>query len=425
MKRPTKTGENSSPFMTLWNRLLGKPNKEEFAKIMIRALKDAGHAQTVEYDAREFKLVRDSGYSFYLNNAYTAYLTAPRNARPRLIREYALGAVAVSAPAPMPGLEDALPDLLPSVRAKAFYGLTELRVKNPDQPILNPTPTQPIADHLAVSVVYDSPTTMRYVTKDQLSTWNISFSDALEAARDNLWKRGAGPFVSPAPGVYLASWHDNYDSSRLFLYDMIWHLKVYGDHVAAVPNRETLIVTGSKDIDGLSRLAQMCESLRKTAHGISVIPVTLQDKDWVPFAPGRDHPLYERFKKLRIEEQYIDYSQQKDLLEALYQKTGEDVFVASYKAFEDNNTHALTSLCVWTEGVLSLLPQADEIICLQPDNNGEANMVARAAWDRVYAVAGHLMTQLDMEPKRFKVEQFPSPAEIAEIGNASSDGSRG
>jgi hypothetical protein len=77
------------------------------------------------------------------------------------------------------------------------------------------------------------------------------FEHALERARDNLWRRSGGKFEKPVVGVYVSPWHDSYDSSRLFLYDLIWHLEVDGEHVAAVPTRHTLIVTGSEDYGGL------------------------------------------------------------------------------------------------------------------------------------------------------------------------------
>jgi hypothetical protein len=72
-------------------------------------------------------------------------------------------------------------------------------LKEADVPLL------PLADHLAVSLAVDSPTNIRYVVQETLSTWGISFQDALESARDNLWKASGGKFASPAAGVYLAS----------------------------------------------------------------------------------------------------------------------------------------------------------------------------------------------------------------------------
>jgi len=41
--------------------------------------------------------------------------------------------------------------------------------------------------------------------------------------------------------------------------------------------------------------------------------------------------------------------------------------------------------------------------------------IGTAPWDRVRQVAGELMESLDMYPKRFMVERFPSPDQLAAI----------
>lgn len=267
-----------------------------------------------------------------------------------------------------------------------------------------------LADHLAVSLAVDWPSTMMYVTDDHLSGWGISFDDALERARDNLWSTSRGKFAKPAAGVYLAPWGDSYDSSRLFLYDLLWHLEVDGDHVAAVPNREALIVTGSEDYGGLAMMAKLCQKAQNDPRPISCIPVILQGKRWASYRPPPGHPEYESFNRLRIIEEARDYADQKALLERLHSATGEDVFVASYTVAERRETQSYFSYCVWPEGIPTLLPRADQVGFVQ--NKRPAGM---AAWGQVHEVAGDLMEPLDMHPRRFRVEQFPSPEQVSRL----------
>jgi uncharacterized protein YtpQ (UPF0354 family) len=391
----------------LIKRLLGRPDQDDFARMVTDALRRAGNTDPVDYDPQGFKLVMAGGTQFYLANAYGDYLKAPRQQRADVLARYAASwTTATDGQVP---LEEALPNLVPIVRARNFYDITKLRSrveghKEPDVPLL------PLADHLAVSLAVDSPANIRYVGQDDLSAWGISFEDALESARDNLWNASGGKFANPAAGVYLASWNDSYDSSRLFLYDLLWHLDVDGDHVAAVPNRETLIVTGSEDYGGLAMMAKLCAKAQDEPRPTSCIPVILKDKEWVTYQPEPGHPEYESFKKLRIIEDARDYAEQGELLERWHNATGEEVFVASYGTAKREDADAYTSYSVWTEGVTTLLPKTDEVAFVQGKR-----VLGRAPWNEVRQIAGDLMQQLDMYPRRFKVEKFPSAEQLARL----------
>src|SRR5436853_346163 len=48
-------------------------------------------------------------------------------------------------------------------------------------------------------------------------------------------------------GVYISATGDNYDASRLMMLDLVRKMPVRGDYIAMVPNRDTLVITGSDD----------------------------------------------------------------------------------------------------------------------------------------------------------------------------------
>jgi uncharacterized protein YtpQ (UPF0354 family) len=387
-------------------RLLGKPSQDDFARMVTDAIRGAGNTDSIEYDRESFKLVIGASTQMHLHNAYGDYLKAPRQRRAEVLKRYATGWMARS---DIASLEGALPNLLPVVRARSYHGIIQLMsqvrgVKPMD------TPMHSLADHLAVSLVVDSPETMSYVVQEHLTTWNLSFEDALERARDNLWNRSGGKFESPIAGVYVSPWHDTYDSSRLFLYDLIWHLEVNGDHVAAIPNRDMLIVTGSEDYGGLAMMAKICEKAQDEPRPQSCIPVILRDKTWVTYRPEPSHPAHVAFSKLRIVEQARDYEQQKELLERLHKMNGEALFVATYSAVRDKETGTYSSYCAWTKGIPILLPEVDSVAFVRG-----IKPVGSAPWDRVREVAGELIEPLDMYPNRFKVERFPSQEQLAAL----------
>jgi hypothetical protein len=43
--------------------------------------------------------------------------------------------------------------------------------------------------------------------------------------------------------------------------------------------------------------------------------------------------------------------------------------------------------------------------------------VASADWDKVQKVAGDLMEETDLYPARYRVREFPTDEQLAEIGN--------
>jgi uncharacterized protein YtpQ (UPF0354 family) len=389
------------------NRLLGKPDQDDFARIVTDALRRAGNTESIEYDPQGFKLVMAGGTQMYLANAYGDYLKALRQRRAEVLKRYATSLMAITAePTPV---EEILPNLIPIVRARSYHGITQL-MSEVEGLGAKDTPMQPLADHLAVSLAVDMPETIRYLVQDNLSALAMSFEDALERARDNLWNRSGGKFVSPAGGVYLAPWRDSHDSSRLFLYDLLWRLEVNGDHVAAIPNRDTLIVTGSEDYGGLAMMAKMCEKAQEDSRPLSSIPVILKDKTWATYQPEPGHPEYESFRKLRIIEQARDYAQQKELLERWHKMTGDAVFVATYTPVVDKNTGAYSAYCAWTKGIPILLPEVDEVAFVQGIKG-----IGSAPWNCVREVAGELMEPLDMHPRRFRVERFPSAEQLAQL----------
>ena len=109
------------------------------------------------------------------------------------------------------------------------------------------------------------------------------------------------------------------------------------------------------------------------------------------------------------------YASQKELLEQLYEKQQEDVFVASYSGIRKKDNSQILSYCVWGEGIDSLLPETD--LVMLPT---EKDLAAMGYWDVVRKAAGPLMQPVPgLYPKRYRVREFPSYAQLDEIGTIS------
>jgi hypothetical protein len=313
--------------------------------------------------------------------------------------------------------DDARPDLLPCVRPRSLFELTPLRLRAETDAAAD-WPYRVLAGHLGVGVAYDRPEMMTQVLGKTLDGWGVTFEEALTAACDNLRDISGQDFESPAPGVWRSPWRDNHDASRLTLPDLLSRFEVRGDLVAAVPNRDVLILTGSEDEAGLGYLCALVEEQMEKPRPLSAVPVRLDGTTWLPFLPDPDSPLYGRFRLLQVRSAMQDHDEQAECLNALHERTGEDVFVAGYKAVRRDGQ--VVSWCVWSEGVDTLLPRTDEVFFFRPseEGEGEGQVVARGRWARVREIAGGLMEPCGLYPERFRVRSFPSEEQLAAIGGS-------
>ncbi|HWX42605.1 MAG TPA: hypothetical protein VN345_15750, partial [Blastocatellia bacterium] len=151
-------------------RLLRRPGRDDFAQMVMDAIRRAGYTDSIQYDRQSFKLVMAGGNHAYLANAYSDCLKAPNRQRAQIVTRYAAAWVTVRqrSLAREPVLvEGVLPNLLPVVRTRSFHDTLRLqaraeRLGEQDVPLV------PLADHLAVSLAIDWPTTSSYVDREKL-----------------------------------------------------------------------------------------------------------------------------------------------------------------------------------------------------------------------------------------------------------------
>jgi hypothetical protein len=108
---------------------------------------------------------------------------------------------------------------------------------------------------------------------------------------------------------------------------------------------------------------------------------------------------------------YADYAQQAELLKRLHEKRGDDVYVAIYDLFRKSPDAELTSFSSWAGGIVSLLPRCD-VIGFAEDEQAQPFIVP---WEAAERIVGHLMVETGDYPPRYRVEEFPTKAEIAKL----------
>lgn len=401
--------------MGLFDKLFGPPTKDKFAQMILAGIRQAGETREIQYDPAAFRLHVGAGKNsnqLFLENGYQEYCAAPKGVRDQVVGLLVRSWFTVAMKLPE-DFEDAKPDLLPVVRSRSYFELTKLRLQ-----LEGETPSdwayQCVGDHLAAALAYDLPQAMQLMNAQQLDDWGVTFYEAMEIARRNL----AGlphAFIGPqdGEGVYMSATNDNYDASRLFLLDTIREMKVKGDPIAMTPNRDTLLVAGADDLDALKGMLALANDALRKPRPISGVALRLDGDEWESWLPDCSHPLHEEFRNLAIQWIGHDYQEQKELLEKLHEKTGEDIFVASYSGLTRKDTGTMMTYCVWVKDVLSLLPQTDLVAFVADGKNS-----AMVPWDRVVEVVGDLMKPEGMYPERHRVADFPSEGQLALMGRS-------
>jgi hypothetical protein len=393
----------------------GPPNKDQFAKLMLSQIAKSGLEGPLKYDAENFQLLRQDGGFINLANIYHEYCETPKKERAAVVKRFIKGSLATRQFELPEDFEDVHPDLLPTIRSRFQIEAVRLQARLRGSDKVN-IPQQLIGDHLALSLVYDLPHAMRSIGQQELDDWNVTFYEAVEAARHNLEQMNNFAVASLDDRVFATATGDNYDASRLLLVDVIRTFPVRGQPVAMVPNRDTLLIAGQDDVEGLQLLATLAEEAYQKPRPISGTMVTLVDDEWQSWLPDPLSPAYNRLHELHLRSIGGEYTDQKELLEQIHTANGEDVFVSSFSGVQDSKTGQTSSYCVWPRGVPTLLPETEQVFFMGGDPQ-EPKLLASAAWTRVQSVVGHLLQVQDCYPPRYFVTDFPSERQLAELGH--------
>ena len=407
--------------MGLLSRFFGPPSQDQFAKTIMRAFCDAGDTRRFEYQADQFRLVvagenegssaeaAPSGEVLNLHNFYAEHCKLSKALRKEHLKQVVRGVCQGKIEMP-DEFAHAAPDLRPRIWPRSMFAKLELQQRVEDGNEVD-VPRYLIGNNLSLGLAYDLPHSMRSISGEDLKGWDVSWYEAMEAAKEALSET---EFAVAKIGdhLYASASGDNYDASRLILIDFIRQMEVDGDHIAMIPNRDTLLVTGSNDDEGLAIMADLAEKALDDPRPLGATPLRLHDDEWVDWMPPPRHPLRARFREMERQFYYLEYADQKESLEQLYIKEGTDLFVATCTAVRNQETEEIFTYCVWPEGVEAMLPVCDKIIL---GADGQAGQMAD--WDKVQAIAGELMRADEtLYPPRFHVNDFPTPAQLELIG---------
>ena len=105
------------------------PSQDEFAKMVIDRLREAGVTDEISYDPEQFQVSVEGEKEsvLFLHNAYREYCTLSAEHRPQSLRRFVRGWLQAHKPPPEE-YADIRPDILPAVRSRSFFESTRLRM---------------------------------------------------------------------------------------------------------------------------------------------------------------------------------------------------------------------------------------------------------------------------------------------------------
>jgi len=388
------------------------PSPEKFAKLVAKTLTEGGFREPISIDNEQFRLVlgADGKQIYNLNNVYRDYCRVDKRERKAVLAGYLK---ALQQPAEVPKtFAEAKGKLLPILRSKAMIEYMLLSSIQDGHKDLTPA-LKPFSADAVVMLAYDTEEAIMTLTGATLRDWGVTFDDAFAAALDNLRDLTVSKFEEILPGLFLGSWDDAYDTSRILFADVVYQLNVGGEPVVMIPTRSRFIVVSGNDKDMLMTMLELSRKFaEEEGRPLSSLMYRFENGRAVEFVPA-DPDVREKLAELRRGSLAEDYAAQKDLLDRVNEQTGVDVFVASYRILESSTTGRQASFAVWTEDVDILLPEAD-LVTLVSTADLEGKDTERSqvfvAWKDLQAATGAFEQVEERYPPRYKPRNFPDKA---------------
>jgi uncharacterized protein YtpQ (UPF0354 family) len=235
---------------------------EAFTREVATSLRAALPGYKVEItDKLQIHIKNDAGQesTAFLDNAYNQYLGDP-DARQKIIDTMVAAFVESMAADEVP-LDPQ--NIIPIIKDRGWIAEIRKNVakrgeKEPDLQVF-----EDFNDELVIVYAEDTPNSMRYFGPADLEKAGIKRDQLRGLAVDNLLR--ILPKIERQDGELfsMVTAGGNYEASLLLVED-IWsggNFKVEGDIVVAVPSRDLLLVTGSRNAAGIARLREIAQEV--------------------------------------------------------------------------------------------------------------------------------------------------------------------
>lgn len=222
--------------------------EKEFAALYLNSLKQ-------KYPTVSFKLNSDLtitskkgdlDYKHYIDNAYIAYKSEPDSVNAVLSMYVASATDLYNDQKPV-----SVDNIVPVIKPKDF--INEINSQEKDGKLFQMI-TEKYNDQLIIAYAEDSKNSIKYLTEDDFKTLSISKDTLKSIALRNFDKIIPNIQRQGDNGLFMITAGGDYEAS-LILLSSIWtkeNFPVDGDFIIAIPNRDILLITGSKNENGIT-----------------------------------------------------------------------------------------------------------------------------------------------------------------------------
>jgi uncharacterized protein YtpQ (UPF0354 family) len=229
----------------------------EFTRAFVKTLRETAPSYTVR-PTRELQVIvtdpKGLESTVFLYDAYAEYRRSPKD-EDRIIRR---NFVAFISP------QDEIRKLdrsriVPVVKKRSWLEELQATAKAKGQTAAPEVVYDDLNDQLIVVYAEDNPNTLRYIVPDQLEAIGLKKEDLRALAATNLQAILPKIEVRPSPLISLVKADGNYEACLLAVPDF-WSkgsFGVEGEVVVAIPARDHLLITGSRNVAGLAKMREI------------------------------------------------------------------------------------------------------------------------------------------------------------------------
>lgn len=234
-------------------------SKESFTKKYVSMV--VGKADGFEYQIKgdlevEFTSNEGEKSTSYLDNAYRNYLSQPEKLN------QILDGYSSSYTSTFDNINDEMgvENIFPVVKDIGYIRQIEDVMERETTNRSFPYYYEEINSVLYVVYALDTPESIRFIPKEEMAKFGVDKSDLRSISKENLRRSVPSIGVQGDPSRVSMLVADGYYEASFLLFDDLWtkeNFPVKGEIVVYIPSRDTVLITGSEDVEGLKKVRGM------------------------------------------------------------------------------------------------------------------------------------------------------------------------
>jgi hypothetical protein len=381
-------------------------SREEFAKQVAAALREEGAEGEFEFDAIENRLVHASRAPFPLEEHFLEAQGQPAYLIDQLARAYAH--LHLRPPTQPSTWGEARRVVFPYVRPMAFHAHRGFRALQGE--VLPAVPFGTVTEHVTVCI--GTPTKWKTLVADveDLKRWDVSTEGALDAARENVERRGNPDWLkaNEYPGVFRSPWKDEYGISRILFRGAFGRIPLRGDPVIIAPTWQSFLVAGSDDEQGLVNLGLLGRKIAEKDNFLIYRPLRARGDALEHWLPPKGHTAHQPLRFLQLANECGDYAEQAQVGRRFFERKEQASNIPVPQVCSLHGGAELGTIATWRDGPPCALPRVDYVALKRKSEN-----LGVAKWADVQRAVGSELKPLNVYPPRWLARSFPADWQLA------------